>query len=133
MDYKLDLVLYMYIPTSVSPLGHLFSGWWIPWSNILVILSTLAYTLASVAQWGRLSHMITVQLVEASYSFTALCVFVSFLLPSFHPTAASNHPSHSQVGAMYQEKPAAWKRLLLLSVVCVFMRTITSVTWKLMY
>lgn len=57
----------------------------VPLSNILVILSRLAYTLASVAQWDRLSHMITVQLVETSYSFTALCVFVSLLLSSFHP------------------------------------------------
>lgn len=64
-------------------------GWYIPLSNILVILSTLAYTLASVAQWGRLSHMITVQLVEASYSFTALCVFVSLLLSSFTPIVPS--------------------------------------------
>lgn len=53
-------------------------------SNVLVILSTLACTLASVAQWGRLSHMITVELMEASYSFTAPCVSLS-LLSSFHP------------------------------------------------
>lgn len=57
--------------------NNLFMGWYVPVSNMLVILSELANTLASVARWGRLSHMITVQLGEVNSSFTYCCVCVS--------------------------------------------------------
>lgn len=86
-----------------------------------LLLSTLAYTLTSVAQWGRLSHMITVQLVEASYSFTALCVFVSlFRSPHFTPPrsfTSKKTPSRFLINTRCtRANPSCKKHLLSLSV-----------------
>lgn len=89
---------------------HLFMGLQcVPVSNTLVILSTLAYTQASAAQWGKLSHVITVQPAIASL----LCVSLSLpCSPHFTPPPRFSASKKASLSLLRKYRNAAqWNKI----------------------